>query len=135
MSWVQTVRTMLPWTLAPTVRQGTGSSYGALVKERLHRRRGHEAIVAHGLLTCHLWWVQEPGGSTSTLPRETPGGGRSVPGTDDTRLGMEEFPRPDLRGRPVRLPAPLAPRPRTLLIQDLRLHMAFLLFTASHNRR
>jgi len=29
----------------------------------------------------------------------------------------------------------LLPSPPTLLIQDLRLHMAFLLFTASHSRR
>lgn len=29
----------------------------------------------------------------------------------------------------------LLPCPPTLLIQDLRLHMAFLLFTASHSRR
>lgn len=40
MSWVQTVPTTLPWTLAPTVRQSKGSGYGALVKERLfHAQR------------------------------------------------------------------------------------------------
>lgn len=32
-------------------------------------------------------------------------------------------------------PSRLLPCPPTLLIQDLRLHMAFLLFTASHRRR
>lgn len=32
-------------------------------------------------------------------------------------------------------PSHVPPCPPTLLIQDLRLHMAFLLFTASHSRR
>ena len=41
----------------------------------------------------------------------------------------------DVRGAPMKSHSHLLPCPPTLLIQDLRLHMAFLLFTASHSRR
>lgn len=49
---------------------------------------------------------------------------------------MGEVSRTDIRVGPREAAlARLTSHPPTLLIQDLRLHMAFLLFTASHSRR
>lgn len=113
MSRVQTVPTTLPWTLAPTVRaraqvtahlsaSACSTPSTTAQREGMGSHRGAQATHVPSLVGMrHLarQFYKHPA-------QEDPGGGRSGPGTDYTCLGMGEFPRTDITGRPARLPTP-----------------------------
>lgn len=135
MSWVQQVPTTPCWTPALTLTARAHvlahlSTSACLGPSTTRSGRGCEAMAAHRLLTCCLWRRQ----TLSQAALQVPGPIRPWRRKVCTKC---EIPLPGNGGRFLGQAweqAHRTPWTPTLLIQDLRLQTAFLLFTASHSR-
>lgn len=129
------------WTLAPSLRHSRAKLRHTLVSELLFQAlRGAVKASPHtGCLRVHIWWRQTLSPAALQVPCPI-------------RPWMQGFCTKCRRNGEIRPAGELGKVPRTgssrghsrlhpsassptLLIHDLRLHKAFLLFTASHSRR